>query len=227
MEAFSAQGARVAFLDVDVDAAAALDDGIASGGHPRPWFRRTDLSDLADLDAAITEAAAALGDIEILLNNAANDQRHTLTEVTPEMFDANVAVNLRHLVFAAKAVAPAMKRRGGGVIINTGSMSWRAGFTGMPLYVMAKAAIEGLTRGLARELGGDGIRVNSLIPGWVMTDKQLRLWVDDEAKALIARSQCLPGSVMPEDLARMATFLASDDSRMITSQSFVVDGGWL
>lgn len=225
--AFAAQGARVAFLDIAEEAGEALAGEIAGKGLPRPVFRRTDLTDIADLEAAIAEVESGLGDIGVLLNNAANDTRHTLDDVTVEAFDANVAVNLRHLVFAAKAVVPGMKRLGGGAIINTGSMSWRAAFAGLPLYLMAKAGIEGLTRALAPELGPHRIRVNSLIPGWVMTERQLTLWVDDAAREMIARSQCLPDTVQPDDLARMALFLASDDSRMCTNQSFVVDGGWL
>jgi len=224
---FAAQGARVACLDIAAEEGEALADSLAADGHARPYFRRTDLTDLADLDAAMAAVATELGDVAVLVNNAANDTRHTLDDVTEETFEKAIAVNLRHLVFAAKAVVPGMKRRGGGVIINTGSMSWRAAIGGLPLYLMAKAGIEGLTRGLARDLGPHNIRVNSLIPGWVMTERQLTLWVDDAARELIARSQCLAGTVAPVDLARMATFLASDDSRMCTNQSFVVDGGWL
>lgn len=227
VEAFAAQGAKVAFLDIAEDAGEALADEIASGGHPRPFFRRTDLTDLGDLDAALGETASTLGDIAVLVNNAANDQRHTLDDVTEETFDANVAVNLRHLVFAAKAVVPGMKRLGGGVIINTSSMSWRVAFPGLPLYLMAKAGIEGLTRALARELGPHRIRVNTIVPGWVMTERQVSLWFDEKGAALLAQSQCLPDKVEPRDIANMATFLASDDSRMCTNQSFVVDGGWI
>lgn len=226
VHAFVAQGAHVAFLDIDAEAGRNLTAALAPTGT-RPFFRRTDLTDLADLEAAIDEAVGVHGDIAVLVNNAANDVRHTLAEVTPESFDASIAVNLRHLVFASKKVAPGMKRLGGGVIINTGSMSWHAALPGLPLYSTAKAGIEGLTRSLARELGPDHIRVNAIIPGWVMTEKQLRLWVDDAARAKIAENQCLPDAVQPADIAHMATFLASDDAHMCTAQSFVVDGGWI
>lgn len=224
---FAAHASRVAFLDIAADAGERLATRVAAEGAPRPLFRPTDLTNLEDLDAAIADVTAELGDISVLVNNAANDQRHALDDVTEETFDANVAVNLRHLLFAAKAVVPGMRRLGGGVILNTGSMSWRAAFPGLPLYLMAKAGIEGLTRALASELGPHNIRVNTIIPGWVMTERQLALWVDDAARRKIAENQCLPGTVEPVDIARMATFLASDDSRMCTNQSFVVDGGWL
>ena len=226
VRAFAEQGAQVAFFDIAAEAGEALVAEVEAAGGPRPLFRRTNLADLSDLEAAMGAVAESLGDVDVLLNNAANDQRHTIEEVTEAFFDDRVAVNLRHLFFAAQAVVPGMKRKGGGVILNTGSMSWRAAMGGMPIYLMAKAGIEGLTRALARDLGPHRIRVNSIIPGWVMTERQLTLWVDDEGRRKIAQSQCLPGTVQPEDIARMATFLASDDSRMCTNQSFVVDGGW-
>lgn len=223
---FTGQGARVAFFDLDDGASADLVRSLEEAGRHPPLFLKVDLRDIGALKRAIQVVAGELGDIDILINNAANDQRHTLDEVTEEFFDERIAVNLRHFVFAAQAVAPAMKARKNGVIVNTGSMSWRAGFGGMPLYTTSKAAIEGLNRALARDLGPYNIRVNCIIPGWVMTDRQLALWVDDAARARIREMQCLPGFVEPTDIARMATFLASDDSRMCTNQTFVVDGGW-
>ena len=225
VRAFAAQGARVAFLDIAAEAGEALAESLAGERH-RPLFRRTDVTDLADLEAGIAEAVAEIGDIEVLVNNAANDTRHTLAEVTAESFDAGIAVNLRHVLFASKAVVPGMQRAGGGVIVNTGSISWRAGLSGIPVYVTAKAGIEGLTKGLAREFGPDRIRVNAIIPGWVMTERQVTLWFDDEGRKLLEANQCLPDLIEPADIARMATWLASDDSRMCTSQTFVVDGGW-
>lgn len=224
---FAAQGARVAFLDLDADAGRALSDAIESKGHARPAFRRTDLTDLHGLRATLEAVASELGDVEVLVNNAAHDERHRLEDITDAYFDDRVAVNLRHLVFASQAVMTGMRRNGGGAIINTGSISWRAGFGGMPLYTMAKAAIEGLTRSLARDLGPDRIRVNCILPGWVMTERQLALWVDEAAERMIAERQCLPDRIEPADIARMATWLASDDSRMVTNQTFVVDGGWI
>lgn len=226
VRAFAEQGARVGFVDVVEDESRALIDAIAAEGHLRPVFVRGDLRDTTQLKDALGEIVAANGDIDVLLNNAANDQRHSLDEVTPEFFDDRIAVNLKHFVFAAQAVAPAMQRRGAGVIINTGSISWRGGFGNMPLYMTAKAGIEGLTRALARDLGPHGIRVNCIIPGWTMTERQLTLWVDDAARQTIKEKQCLPDAVYPQDIANMATFLACDDSRMVTGQVMVVDGGW-
>ena len=227
VRAFCAQGARVAFLDIDRDASQALVANLSGAGQDAPVFIETDLADIPALRAAIDAVRSRLGEVDVLVNNAANDTRHSLDEIDEAYFDDRIAVNLRHLVFAAQAVAPGMRARGGGVIVNTGSITWRAGFGGLPLYAMAKAAIEGLTRALARDLGPDNIRVNCIVPGWVMTERQLTHWVSEEARERIRRMQCLPGLVQPEDIAHMATWLASDDSRMCTSQSFVVDGGWV
>ena len=225
--AFCAQGARVAFFDIDRAASEALAAALAEAPGGPPLFIPVDLTDVAALREAIGAAGARLGAIDVLVNNAASDTRHTLDEVDEAYFDDRIAVNLRHLVFAAQAVAPAMKARGSGVIINTGSITWHAAFAGLPLYAMAKAGIEGLSRALARELGPHNIRVNCIVPGWVMTERQLTLWIDDAARAKIRAAQCLPGLVQPEDIAAMATFLASDASAMCTSQVFVVDGGWI
>lgn len=227
VRAFCAQGARVVFLDIDRDASQALVADLSGPGDKAPLFIETDLADIPALRSAIEAARSRLGDVDVLVNNAASDTRHSFAEIDEAYFDESIAVNLRHLVFAAQAVAPGMKARGGGAIINTGSITWRAGFGGLPLYAMAKAAIEGLTRALARDLGPDNIRVNCIVPGWVMTERQLTRWVDDAARERIRRMQCLPGLVQPEDIARMATWLGSDDSRMCTSQTFVVDGGWI
>lgn len=220
VEAFRAQGSVVAFLDRDEPAGRAL--ARATGAT----FLPCDLADLAALEAAMARAAAE-GPVEVLVGNAADDARHDLLAVTPESFEASLAVNLRHLVFAARAVVPGMRARGGGVILNTGSISWRGGFGGMPLYMTAKAGIEGLTRALARDLGPDRIRVNCLVPGWVMTDKQLRERVDEAGRRMIAERQFLPDPVEPRDVAALATWLASDDARACTAQAFVVDGGWI
>jgi D-xylose 1-dehydrogenase len=222
---FAAQGARVAFFDIDASAGEALADALGDSRH-KPLFVACDLTDIAALRAAIADVKSALGPIEVLVNNAANDKRHTLAEVTPESFDAGIAVNVKHQLFAAQAVAEDMKAARAGSIINMGSISWMLKQSEMPVYTMSKSAVQGLTRGLAKDLGRFGIRVNSLVPGWVLTEKQRRLWLTDEGRESIRRGQCIDAELMPEDLARMALFLAADDSRMITSQDIVVDGGW-
>jgi NAD(P)-dependent dehydrogenase (short-subunit alcohol dehydrogenase family) len=220
---FAAQGAQVAFLDIADDAAAALVEQVAQAGHPKPRYLHCDLRDIGALRAAIT----TIGAVSVLVNNAAHDQRHAWQDVTPEYWDERQAVNLRHQFFATQAVAPAMIEWGQGSIINFGSISWRNAQGGMPAYTSAKAAIEGLTRSFARDLGPHRIRVNCVIPGWVMTERQLALWVTADSEAEIARNQCLPDKVLPADLARMVLWLAADDSRMCTSQCYVVDGGWI
>lgn len=227
VRAFAEQGARVGFLDRAAEEGDRLVETLAGEGLDAVRFRALDLTDIPAMEAAIADLAADLGAFDVLVNNAAHDERHQLEDIDLAYFDDRVAVNLRHLVFASKAVAPGMKQKGAGVIINTGSISWRGGFGGLPLYTMAKAGIEGLTRCLARDLGPDRIRVNCIIPGWVMTERQLTLWVDDAAEEMIRDRQCLPDKVYPEDVARMATWLASDDSRMCSNQTFVVDGGWI
>lgn len=225
-EAFTAQGARVAVIDIDAVAGQALVQSLTGQGAVAA-FHACDITNTVALQAAIQSAAAVHGPVTVLLNNAANDTRHSLDALSPERFDALVAVNLRHAVFAAQVVAPMMKAAGGGSIINFGSIGWMMASGGYPIYAAMKAAVHGLTRGLARDLGQDGIRVNTLVPGWVMTEKQLRLWVDDSARQKIAQSQCLPGSVLPAHIANMALFLASDASAMCTAQNFIVDGGWV
>jgi len=225
VEAFAAQGARVAFLDIAAEPAAALIARIAAAGHPAPLFLPCDLTDIAALRAAIAEAARQLGPITILVNNAANDQRHKWEDVTPEYWDERQAVNLRHQFFAIQAVAPMMKAAGGGSIVNFGSVSWHVSQGGMPAYTTAKAGVEGLTRGMARDLAPDNIRVNCVIPGWIMTERQIALWLTPEGEANLLRSQCLKRKLVPADIARMVLWLAADDSRMVTSGLFPVDGG--
>ncbi|GLQ98088.1 SDR family NAD(P)-dependent oxidoreductase [Dyella mobilis] len=226
VEHFARQGARVAFLDVDDTSAVAL---CASLGDARyaPSYLHCDLTDLAALQAAIVEARKQIGPIGVLVNNAANDARHQLAQMDATAFERNVAVNLRHQVFATQAVIADMQRLGGGSIICLGSTGWMKKNGGYPLYAMAKAAVHGFVNGMARELGKQKIRINSLVPGWVITEKQARLWLDDAGREEIERVQCLPGFLMAEDLARAALFLAADDSRMCTGQDFIVDGGWV
>lgn len=222
---FAGQGARVAFCDIDASAGEALADALGDS-RTKPLFLACDITDIEALRGALADARGAFGPIAALINNAANDKRHTIAEVTPESFDAAIAVNLRHQFFAAQAVADDMKASGGGSIVNLGSISWMLKQGGMPVYLTSKAAITGLTHALARDLGPFGIRVNTLVPGWVMTDKQRRLWLDEAGLRALKAGQCLDGELLPEDLARMALFLAADDSRMITAQEFIVDGGW-
>jgi D-xylose 1-dehydrogenase len=222
---FAAQGARVAFVDIADEPSHALVASLAAAGHQEPFFQHCDLTDIAALRAAIAEIARRLGPITVLVNNAANDQRHRWEDVTPEYWDERLATNLRHQFFAIQAVAPMMREAGGGSIVNFGSVSWHAGQGGMPAYTTAKAGVEGLTRGMARDLGPDNIRVNCVIPGWIMTERQIRLWLTPEAEANLIRSQCLKQKLVPADVARMVLWLAADDSRMCTSQVFVVDAG--
>jgi D-xylose 1-dehydrogenase len=222
---FAEQGAKVAFVDIADDAAAALTARLKDAGNPEPFYQHCDLRDIASLRTAIQTAGEKLGPITVLVNNAANDQRHKWEDVTVEYWDERLATNLRHQFFALQAVVPMMRQAGGGSIVNFGSISWHTNGGGMPAYTTAKAAVEGLTKGMARDLGPDKIRVNTVIPGWVMTQRQIDLWLTPEAEADLMKAQCLKEKVYPDDLARMVLWLASDDSRMCTSQLWVVDGG--
>ncbi|PZW45065.1 NAD(P)-dependent dehydrogenase (short-subunit alcohol dehydrogenase family) [Humitalea rosea] len=215
VEHFCGQGADTAFLDFDVTAGKDL--AARTGAR----FLACDLRDIAALRAAV----AAVGDVAVLVNNAARDDRHALETVEPEFWDERMATNLRHQFFAAQAVAPAMKAARAGSIINMGSVSWLLSQGGMPAYTAAKSAVRGLTRGLARDLGGYGIRVNEIIPGWIFTERQEALWATPESVAETMKRQCIPEKLRAPDVARMALWLAADDSRMVTAQSFVVDGG--
>jgi NAD(P)-dependent dehydrogenase (short-subunit alcohol dehydrogenase family) len=220
---FASQGARVGFIDVNEKAAAELQGKLGTAA----WYRAADVTDLSQLRAAIEACAQALGPVDVLINNAASDERRLFDDITEQFWDEKFQLNLRPFFFAAQAAAPGMRARGRGSIINLGSITWHAGFADLAVYSAAKAAIEGLTRSLARDLGSAGVRVNCLIPGWTMTHRQLTDWVTPEAEREIERAQCLSGRVMPADVARMALWLAADDSRMCTSQTWVVDGGWI
>ena len=226
VEAFADQGARIGFIDIDVASAETLCTQLAGSRHA-PVFVRADVTDIDALERAIADIRARIGPIAVLLNNAANDRRHSIDETTPASWDAGVAVNLKHQFFAAKSVSADMKANGGGSIVNFGSVSWKLKQGGMPVYTTSKAAVQGLTRSLARDLGPFNIRVNTLVPGWVMTDKQVRLWLDEKGKQEIARGQCINRPLQPEHIAHMALFLAADDSAMCTAQDFIVDGGWV
>jgi len=219
---FCRQNSRVAFLDVDEIASTKL---VASLGGA-PMFIECDLRDVTALRDAVAEVVEELGPIEVLVNNAANDDRHGIDAVEPEYFDERIAVNLRHYFFAAQAVRPGMAEGGGGSIINIGSIVWKLGFPDVPIYGTAKAGVVGMTRVLATELGPQRIRVNCIEPGYVATERQKLLWQTPELEAEVLAGQCLPDMIEPEAIASMVLFLAADDSRMCTSQTFVVDGGW-
>jgi NAD(P)-dependent dehydrogenase (short-subunit alcohol dehydrogenase family) len=221
VEGFHAQGAKVGFVDL------AADEGAALAGRlgPRAWFRRCDVTDAPALQAAVRDAAETLGAITVLINNVANDTRHDAADLTPEAWRRALAVNLDPALLASVAVYPMMKQAGGGAIINVSSINALLGPPHMPAYVAAKGAINALSKGLAREWGPDRIRVNALSPGWVVTPRQLELWLTPEAEAEWSRQVALTDRLMPEDVARLALFLASDDGRMITGQNLVIDAG--
>ena len=227
VEQFAAQGSRVAFFDVAEDSAATLIAEATPRAQRSPIFLKCDLTDINALRSALAKVEGQLGPVRVLVNNAANDDRHTLADVTPEYWDDRIAVNLRHHFFAIQAVTPGMTRAGGGSIINMSSIAWMIASTGLPAYVAAKAGIVGLTRTLARELGGANIRVNAISPGAIMTERQRRLWMTPEYLAEVMRRQSLKRELLPDDVARLVLFLASDDSSAITGQNYVIDGGWV
>lgn len=227
VEHFADQDAVVSFCDINASGCEATADAVVATGKLRPEAHVLDLRDTAALEALITDLGARCGPITALINNAGNDERHRLDAVTEAYFDDRMAVNLRHQVFAAKAVAPQMKAAGGGSIINLSSITWQVADGDCVCYVTAKAAVHGMTRALATELGPDAIRVNAILPGWVMTERQMALWLDAAGERQIAERQALPGKLYPPDIARMALWLAADDSRMCSKQAFVVDGGWI
>ncbi|HUB31353.1 MAG TPA: SDR family oxidoreductase [Terracidiphilus sp.] len=224
---FARQGARVAFLDIQDGPAEGLVKSLADAGCPKPIYLHCDLTDLEGLQRAVKQVVNALGGVDVLVNNAANDKRHTIEEVTPEFWERCMEQNLRHQFFCVQAVLPGMRAAGRGSIVNLSSISWMVPSTGLPVYIAAKAAIVGLTRTLAHELGPAGIRVNAVLPGAIATERQKRLVYTPEYKAEILASQALKREILPEDVARLVLFLAADDSSAITNQSYVVDGGWV
>jgi NAD(P)-dependent dehydrogenase (short-subunit alcohol dehydrogenase family) len=219
VEHFAAQQSRVAFLDFDREAGEAL--AARTGAR----FQFCDLRDIPALRAAVAEIRSGLGPVTVLVNNAARDDRHGWETVEPDYWDERMTTNLRHQFFAAQAVAPQMKEAGFGSIINMGSVSWMKAQGGMTAYTTAKSAVRGLTRGLARDLGPSKIRVNELVPGWIFTERQIQLWATPESEAANLERQCLKERLYPPDIARMVLWLAADDSRLVTAQNFVVDGG--
>ena len=226
VEAFAEQGAQVAFVDFAQAQSEALVQRIAAGGHPKPWFQLCDVRDVAALQAAIQQALVELGDFATLVNNVARDDRHTLEAVTPEYWEERMAVNQRPAFFAIQAIVPSMQRMKGGAVINMGSTGWQTKGGTYPCYAIAKSSVNGLTRGLAESLGADRIRINTVSPGWVMTERQIKLWLNAEGEEAIKRNQCLPDKLQPSDIANMVLFLAADDGAMCTAQEFKVDAGW-
>jgi D-xylose 1-dehydrogenase len=224
VRAFTAQGSRVGFVDIDAKRGAALAADLEKGGATIR-FESCDLRDIPDLKRAFTALQGALGPAAVLVNNAARDDRHGWETVTPEYYDERIAVNLRHMLFAIQAVAPGMIAAGKGSIINFGSNSWWESTGGMPVYTSAKAAVHGMTRGFARDLGKHRIRVNTVVPGWVMTERQKQLWATPEALERHRQKQCLPDLIEPVYLARMVLFLASDDAAMCTANNYMVEAG--
>ncbi|WP_280154168.1 SDR family oxidoreductase [Piscinibacter sp. XHJ-5] len=227
VKAFASQGARVAFIDIAREASEALAREIEAADQPPPWWEVCDVSDIAALQAAIGRASSAIGDFSVLVNNVASDDRHAMESVTVDYWDRRMAINQRPAFFAVQAVVPGMKRRGGGSIINLGSSGWQLKEGGYPCYAIAKSSVNGLTRGLAAPLGAHRIRVNTVTPGWVMTERQLKLNLDAQSEQALREAQCLPDLLQSEDIARMVLFLASDDGAMCSAQEFKVDGGWM
>jgi NAD(P)-dependent dehydrogenase (short-subunit alcohol dehydrogenase family) len=221
------QGAVVAFVDIAREASEALVARLAGASPHAPVFRHCDIADIPALQSTMADLAAELGDFDVVVNNAASDTRHNIETVTPEYYDERIAINQRPMFFTVQAALAGMKKKGGGSVINFSSMSWHAKNPNYPVYGATKAAVIGLTRCLARDLGQHNIRVNTVTPGWVMTQRQIDLWLDANGEAEIARAQCLPGKLMPDDIAAMVLFLAADDSRMCTGQEFIVDAGWV
>jgi D-xylose 1-dehydrogenase len=220
VKAFAAQGAEVIFIDIAVDVSRSLERSL-SASPIAPEFRLCDLTDLGALEATL----AGIGAVDVLVNNAANDDRHTLSDITPQYWENSMAVNLRHLLFCTKAVVPGMIRKGGGVIINFSSISWHLGLANLVLYETAKAGIEGMTRALARDLGPDNIRVNCIVPGNVRTPRQTRWYTPEDEAGLVAQ-QCLKSRLDPAHVAALVLFLASDDGRLCTGHEYWIDAGW-
>jgi NAD(P)-dependent dehydrogenase (short-subunit alcohol dehydrogenase family) len=224
--AFAAQGARVGFCDIQPGPSKALVAQIEARGLT-VHFEECDLRDIEALRRSIASVRAKFGPVTVLVNNAAHDDRHDFLSVTPEYWDDRIAVNLKHAYFAAQAAIPDMRAAGGGAIVNFGSVSWMSGSADLSAYATAKSAAHGLTRVLAREFGPDNIRVNCVVPGWIMTERQVEKWLTPEGEKLIGERQCLKRKLVPDDVARTVLFLASDEAGAITNQSLIVDGGWV
>ena len=227
VEQFALQGARVAFLDIAEQTSEELVEDLRDRcAHP-PLFQQCDLTDSVALRDAIAAVARSCGSPRVLVNNAGSDDRHTFAKVTPEYWDQRIAVNLKHQFFAAQAVASGMKAAGGGAIINMSSIAWMIPSANLSVYTTAKAAIVGMTRSLAHELGEAGIRVNCVLPGAILTERQRRVWMSPEYEQEILSRQCIKRHILPEEVARLVLFLAADDSEAMTNQNYIIDGGWI
>lgn len=224
--AFAAQGARVGILDIDASAGTRLAEELNAEGHAAK-FVACDLRDISALQSALSSLRQKLGPADILVNNAAHDQRHTWRDMTPEYWDERMAVNLKHMFFAIQAVAPNMIEKNNGSIINFSSTSWKLKMGAMPAYTTAKAAVHGLTRSFVMEFGKHSIRVNTVYPGWIMTKRQKELWFDEAGQKLLDENQAMRGLIQPEDVANLVMFLSADDSKFCSGQEFTVDGGWI
>jgi D-xylose 1-dehydrogenase len=227
VEHFVHQGSRVVFLDTKAEAGEELTTRLRSGAKLNPEFVCADLRDLHSLKATLASIQQRAGLVKVLVNNAANDERHEMEAVTPEYWRDRLATNLDHYFFCIQSVTEAMATAGGGSIVNLGSCVWRLGFPGLPAYATAKAAIEGLTRGLARSLGPRNIRINCVVPGFVRTKRQIERWLTPELERTILDGQYLKRFIEPEEVAALVSFLASDDARSCTNQTFTIDAGWV
>jgi NAD(P)-dependent dehydrogenase (short-subunit alcohol dehydrogenase family) len=227
VEAFARQDARVIFLDIEDGPAKALVENCQSKGFTSPTYQHCDVTDVAALRQCAESVVTSFRTVDVLINNAANDMRHTIEEVTPEYWDQGIAVNLKHQFFLTQAVIPFMKEAGRGSIINMSSIGWVIPSVGLPIYVAAKAAIAGLTRTLAHELGPFHIRVNCVMPGAIETERQKRLWYTEAYLENVMKNQALKRMILPEEVARLVLFLAADDSAAITNQCHIIDGGWV
>ena len=227
VEAFVRQGTQVVFLDVQDDAAKGLVTRMEGAGFSAPTYFRCDLTDFVALERTVGEVLGRFGRVDVLVNNAGNDTRHSVESVTPESWDAGMAIYLKQQFFMAQAVAPSMRAARLGSIINMGSIAWVIPSKNVPVYVTAKSAIVGMTRALAREFGEDEVRVNCVMPGAILTERQKRLWFTAEYEREVLARQALKRMLVPEEVAQLVLFLAADDSSAITNQSYVVDGGWV
>jgi NAD(P)-dependent dehydrogenase (short-subunit alcohol dehydrogenase family) len=226
VRAFARQKAKVGFIDISEKPAAALVAELTAQGAV-VHFDRCDVTDCYALRDSIGRLRGKTGPIDVLVNNAAHDERHETAKVTPEYWDDRIAVNVKHQFFAAQAVLPDMQAAKAGSIVNFGSVSWMIGQGGMAVYTTAKSAVLGLTRSLARDYGADNIRVNAIAPGWIMTERQIEKWLTPESEAKLLEAQCLKRKLVPDDIAKFVMFLASDDAGACTNQHYIVDGGWV